>query len=63
MISPAIEVFVPLSVEEKIITHADNLVFEDKEVSWNKVVERFEKELGKEAVKKFIRLKEIVENL
>lgn len=55
--------FVPKTKEEKIIAHADNLIFGDKEVSFDKVVERFRKELGEYSIKKFIKLKNDVLSL
>ena len=55
--------YLPLSAEEKIIAHSDNLVFGDKEGSFALVIERFRKELGEKAVERFKKLKEDVENL
>jgi uncharacterized protein len=55
--------FVPLSREEKIVCHADNLIFDDKEVSFDKVTERFRKELGEKYVKRFVKLKNEVEKM
>jgi uncharacterized protein len=40
--------YLPKSVEEKIISYADNLLWGDRRVSVEKVVERFTKELGAE---------------
>ncbi|MBS3106940.1 HD domain-containing protein [Candidatus Woesearchaeota archaeon] len=52
--------YVPVSKEEKIIAHADNLVFGHEERPFSAVVERYSKELpGK--VKDFIALKDEVE--
>jgi uncharacterized protein len=55
--------FLPLTKEEKIISHVDNLTFGDKEGTFEMVVERFRKELGEKYVARFIRLKEDVDNL
>ena len=55
--------YIPISKEEKIITHADNLIEEDKEISVKKAVERFEKELGKKVGEKIRRLAEDIEKL
>jgi uncharacterized protein len=38
--------YLPVSIEEKIITAADNLVDNDEEISEEAAVERFRKELG-----------------
>ena len=40
--------YVPISKEEKIIAHADNLVFGEKIGNLKMVIERFRKELGEE---------------
>lgn len=53
--------YIPVSKEEKIICHADNLIEEDKRISLKKVVERFEKELGKKVGKRVKELAEEVE--
>ncbi len=55
--------YVPRTIEEKMIAHADNLVFGSREVPFKKVVDRFERELGKKTVKKFIKLKKSIEIL
>ena len=54
--------YVPVTIEEKIIAHADNLIFGSRIGRFEEVVERYKKELGDNAVKKFIRLKEEVED-
>lgn len=48
--------YMPESIEEKIICYADNLIFGDKEVGYEKVVERFRKEISERACQKFIDL-------
>ncbi|MBW2999418.1 HDIG domain-containing protein [Candidatus Woesearchaeota archaeon] len=53
--------FVPVSVEEKIICHADNLVFGDREGTMEEVIERYEAELGKEYGEKVKELADEVE--
>jgi uncharacterized protein len=55
--------FVPLTKEEKIIAHADNLIFGSKEGKFERVIERFSKELGNENAKRFIKLKDDVDNM
>ncbi|MGZ7096126.1 MAG: TIGR00295 family protein [Methanobacterium sp.] len=39
--------YVPLSLEEKIVAHADNLIHWDEEVEIDFVIEKWEKKLGK----------------
>jgi uncharacterized protein len=53
--------FVPVSVEEKIISHADNLVFGDREGTMEEVIERYETELGNEHADKVKELADEVE--
>lgn len=57
------EDFVPISKEEKIITHADNLVMGDIEISVGDAIERYEKELGKKVAGKIKKLAEKVERM
>ena len=38
--------FMPKTLEEKVIAHADNLIFYDKEVPIEKTIEKLKKELG-----------------
>lgn len=48
--------YIPESIEEKIIAHADNLLFGDKEGTIQQVIERYTKEISKEygeRIKKF----------
>ncbi|HML05251.1 MAG TPA: TIGR00295 family protein [Methanobacterium sp.] len=40
--------YIPLSLEERIVAHADNLVHWDKEVDIDFVIEKWEKKLGKD---------------
>lgn len=56
------EDFVPVTIEEKIIAHADNLVFGSRIGKFEEVVERYKKELGEQYVKRLIKLKEDVED-
>lgn len=53
--------YIPVTKEEKIICHADNLIKEDKRISLKKAVERYEKELGKKVGKRVKRLARDVE--
>jgi uncharacterized protein len=39
--------YIPLSLEEKIVAHADNLIHWDKEVDIEFVIKKWEKKLGK----------------
>ncbi len=55
--------YVPISNEEKIICHADNLVFGDKEVNFKRVIARYKKELGKKYVRRLKRLKDEIEKM
>ena len=55
--------YMPISAEEKIIAHADNLVFGDKEGTFEMVLTRFRKELGEKAAARLIKLKQEVENI
>ncbi|MBR9698864.1 HDIG domain-containing protein [Candidatus Woesearchaeota archaeon] len=54
--------FIPETKEEKIIAHADNLIFGDREGTFEEVLERYKKELGEEHLPKFIKLKQEVES-
>jgi len=53
--------YIPVSKEEKIIAHADNLVFGDKVGNIERSVERFRKELGEKVGEKVKRLADEVE--
>jgi uncharacterized protein len=55
--------FIPKTREEKIIAHADNLIFGDREGSFDEVEERFRKELGEKYVKKLRKLKEEIDKM
>jgi uncharacterized protein (TIGR00295 family) len=55
--------FVPETMEEKIIAHADNLIFGDREGTFEEVVERYRKELGEEYVSRLNKLKKEVEEM
>ncbi|HLD42976.1 MAG TPA: HDIG domain-containing protein [Candidatus Nanoarchaeia archaeon] len=48
--------FLPISKEEKIIAHADNLIFGDKEGTLQMVIDRFRMELGEEYAERVKRL-------
>ena len=50
------ENYLPETIEEKIITYADKLVEGDKEISFEKALERFEKELGSIVKERLIKL-------
>ncbi|MDP2750491.1 MAG: HD domain-containing protein [Nanoarchaeota archaeon] len=54
--------YLPLSIEEKIIAHADNLVFGDKIKNFQMAYDCFEKELGKRYAQRLVKLKTQVEN-
>ena len=53
--------YMPKTKEEKIIAHADNLIFGMREGSFHEVEERLRKELGKESDEKVRKLKEEIE--
>jgi len=55
--------YIPISKEEKIICHADNLIKRGKVISVEEAVERFSKELGKKVAKKVKKLAREVEGL
>ena len=55
--------YIPVTKEEKIITHADNLIRMDKEISVKDAVKRYKKELGKKAAKKIKKLTKEVEKM
>jgi len=57
--------YLPLTPEEKIVAHADNLTFGTRYVTMEKVLERFKSELGIEspAVKRLVKLQKDVEEL
>lgn len=56
--------YIPLSLEEKIVAHADNLIHWDKEVDIDFVINKWKKKLGEDhpSISRLIRLhNEIVE--
>ncbi|MBU0614503.1 MAG: HDIG domain-containing protein [Nanoarchaeota archaeon] len=53
--------YIPITKEEKIITHADNLIKGDKRITLKQAVDRFEKELGKKTGRKIRKLGDEVE--
>ena len=53
--------FMPRSKEEKLIAHADNLIFGDKEGTLQMAIDRFRTELGEEYAKRVKRLAKEVE--
>ncbi len=55
--------YIPVSNEEKIICHADKLVFGGRVGTVEEAVEKFSKELGKKVGKKIKRLAEDVEEM
>jgi len=55
--------YIPITKEEKIITHADNLTQGDKQISLKQAIERYEKELGKKAADKIKKLALEIENM
>ena len=55
--------FIPISKEEKIITHADNLIKGDKEISVKEAIERYREELGDKVAEKTRRLAKEVEDM
>ena len=55
--------YLPRTREEKIITHADNLIDYDKEISLKKAMRRFENELGKKYALRIKKLADEVEGM
>jgi len=55
--------YIPISKEEKIIAHADNLVDNDRIISVEDAVERFSKEVSKKIGKRVKRLADEVEGM
>jgi len=55
--------YIPVSREEKIICHADNLIFGHRKGTLKEAVERFNKELGKKVGRKVKKLAEEVEGM
>ena len=54
--------YVPVSKEEKIIAHVDNLVFGSEEKTFQDVLDRFAKELGEDYVRRAKELKREIES-
>ncbi len=55
--------YIPISNEEKIITHADNLISDYKRISVEGAAERFSKEISKKTGKRVKKLAEEVEGM
>jgi len=57
--------YLPETIEEKIVAHADNLIEGDKFCGIEKTIESFEKKLGKghKAVKRIVELNEYINSL
>lgn len=57
--------YIPETIEEKIIAHADNLTSGTKTVGIEKTIKKFERRLGKDhpSVKRIIELNDFIENL
>jgi len=55
--------YVPLSVEEKIIAHADNLLWGKKVMPIETVIDRFTKEIDEETGKRIKKLSDEIESL
>ncbi len=55
--------YIPVTKEEKIITHADNLIEKDEEISLKDATQRYEKELGKKVAHKVRKLGKEVEKM
>jgi uncharacterized protein (TIGR00295 family) len=55
--------YIPVTKEEKIIAHADNLIKGDKEISAQEAIERFRQELGIKVANKIKKLAQEVEDM
>ena len=55
--------YIPVTKEEKIITHADNLIHRDKRVSLKECMERYEKMINKKVAKQVKKLAKEVEDM
>ncbi|ADC70074.1 metal dependent phosphohydrolase [Methanocaldococcus sp. FS406-22] len=57
--------YLPITLEEKIVAHADNLIFGTKRVEINEVIKKFEKRLGRNhpSIKRIILLNDEINNL
>jgi uncharacterized protein len=55
--------YIPITKEEKVIAHADNLIEGNKRITLEQAVERFHKEIGKKAADKIKKLAEEVKSM
>ncbi|MEO2117998.1 MAG: TIGR00295 family protein [Methanocaldococcus sp.] len=57
--------YLPITLEEKIVAHADNLIFGNKRVEIDDVIKKFEKRLGRNhpSIKRIILLNDEINNL
>lgn len=55
--------YIPESIEEKIISYADSLIFGNKEGTIEQVLDRYRKEVGEKLVEKTKKLHEEIEKL
>jgi uncharacterized protein len=57
--------YIPITLEEKIVAHADNLIFGTKRVEINDVIKKFEKRLGRNhpSIRRVILLNDEINNL
>lgn len=55
--------YVPVTKEEKIITHADNLTKGSKRITLKEAIRRYEKEIGKKAADKVRKLADEIEKM
>ncbi len=55
--------FVPTTIEQKIIAHADNLIFGSERRSIKDVAERFEKEVGKKCAQRALSLHNEIQSM
>ncbi|MBU1204552.1 MAG: HDIG domain-containing protein [Nanoarchaeota archaeon] len=55
--------FIPETIEEKIISYADNFIFDTKRIKISKVIERFSKELGEKHIERVKKLHNEIEKL
>jgi len=57
--------YIPISIEEKIVAHADNLIFGTKRVEIDDVIEKFKKRVGENhpSIKRIILLNDEINSL
>ena len=57
--------YIPITLEEKIVAHADNLIFGSERVDMDAVIKKFEKRLGKNhpSIKRIILLNDEINSL